>query len=147
MLFEKKSSYYLNERAADLPPGIGPHEFRELELMLKGEKPLAMFTNDLPADMELPEADFEPFVQSGQIVKKIAFYRDNDKNIVFRYLFYALPGEEWRIEEMQAFKEAMFSPNHQYDPAEDRRIGWLLGYDESDIEAFLTRAKKIRKTT
>jgi len=47
-------------------PNIGPHDDRELELMLAGRKPLAMFTEVLPLESGLiPEADFAPHVASG----------------------------------------------------------------------------------
>ena len=53
----------------DLPPGSGPHEGRELELMLAGAKPLAMFNDDLPEGMEPPEIAFDPYVAEGRFVK------------------------------------------------------------------------------
>lgn len=131
----------------ELPLGIAPHEGRELELMLKGEKPLAMFYDVVPSTIELPEAAFEPFVESGRIIKKVVHYRDDKKGYTHRYLFYALPGEEWRIEEMQAFKEAMFSANYKYDPADDRRTGWLLGYDDRDVDVYMAHALKMPHST
>lgn len=131
----------------ELPAGIGPHEGRELELMLSGEKPLAMFYDIVPATIELPEAEFEPFVASGRIVKRTALYVDHKMGITHRYLFYALPGEEWRIEEMQAFKEAMFSASYRHDPSVDRRAGWLLGYDDRDVDVYMARSLKFRRST
>jgi len=54
--------------SSDIPNGVGPHEFRELELMLAGIKPLAMFFDVIPPTIELPEAEFEPSLKSGQII-------------------------------------------------------------------------------
>ncbi|MCK5777840.1 MAG: hypothetical protein KAH11_03550 [Rhodospirillales bacterium] len=140
MTFEKRSSYYLNEPWADSPPGVGPHELRELELMLAGTKPLAMFYDVVPASIELPEADFDPFVEAGRIVKRVCFFRDKRHGFDHRYLFYALPGEEWRIDEMYAFKESLFSGSYRFNPEDERRIGQLLGYDDQDIESYIAHA-------
>ncbi|MGJ3260416.1 MAG: hypothetical protein ACFE0S_12515 [Rhodospirillales bacterium] len=139
MTFEKKSSYYLNEPWSDAPPGIGPHELRELELMLAGTKPLAMFSDIVPASIELPEADFEPFVETGRIVKKVEFIEHARSGYVFRHLYYALPGEEWRIAEMHAFDIQIASGKYRFNPDDERRIGWLLGYDKEDVEKFIAR--------
>ncbi|WP_245437697.1 MULTISPECIES: hypothetical protein [unclassified Mesorhizobium] len=35
-----------------LPPGIGPHNGRELELMLQGDKPMALFAAEPGMDAE-----------------------------------------------------------------------------------------------
>ncbi len=34
--------------AIDLSPTLGPHEGRELELLLSGEKPIALFYEEVP---------------------------------------------------------------------------------------------------
>jgi len=137
MTFEKRSSYYLNEPWADTPPGIGPHEFRELELMLAGTKPLAMFYDVVPASIELPEADFEPFVEEGRIVKRVEYITHAKSGYVFRHLYYALPGEEWRIDEIHAYEVRIASGRHRFNPDAERRVGWLLGYDKEDVERFI----------
>ncbi|BDW88224.1 hypothetical protein [Thalassospira tepidiphila] len=41
----------------DLPPGIGPHNDRELELMLAGTKPQAIFPSDA-VQRPPPKAEF-----------------------------------------------------------------------------------------
>ncbi|SCA55967.1 Hemocin immunity protein (fragment) [Candidatus Terasakiella magnetica] len=45
----------------NLPEGVGPHEEKELDLMLSGDKPLAMFSDTIPSSMELPEVKFQPY--------------------------------------------------------------------------------------
>ncbi len=34
--------------AIEFPPTLGPHEGRELELLLSGEKPIALFYEEVP---------------------------------------------------------------------------------------------------
>lgn len=137
MAFEKRSSYYLNEPWADTPPGIGPHEFRELELMLAGTKPLAMFYDVVPASIELPEADFEPFVEEGRIIKRVELLTLQHSGHTIRFLYYALPGEEWRIDELHSMNLEIHSGLRSCTEEDERRTGVLLGYDDRDIEIFI----------
>lgn len=142
MPFEKKSSYYLNEPATDLPSGIGPHELRELELMLKGEKPLAMFSDAVPATIELPEADFEPFVKSGQIVKRVEYLTLGPKEPTFRFLYYALPEETWRIDEMHKINISIHVAQNYDTDRDEWKVGRLLGYRDDDIACFIAHVRK-----
>lgn len=58
------------------PPGVGPHELRELELMLAGTKPAAMFGEAVQFRDIIPEDDFAPYVASGRTLKR-EYYRDD----------------------------------------------------------------------
>lgn len=53
----------------ELPPEIGPHNEQELDLLLAGEKPLAMFSDVVPASFDWGEKPFDPYVQAGRPVK------------------------------------------------------------------------------
>src|SRR4051794_16895636 len=83
------------------PAFIGPHEERELELMLAGTKPLSMFLQDVEFEFELfPEEDFDRAVAQGKLIKHVTMEMMTDhqgRDIELRRVFYALPGEEWRI--------------------------------------------------
>ena len=50
-------------------PLIGPHEGRELELMLAGKKPLALFSAPTFEAETLPIKDFAPYVDDGLIIE------------------------------------------------------------------------------
>ena len=50
-------------------PSIGPHEGRELELMLSGRKPLALFYAIESEIWILPEEQFDRHVEMGKFVK------------------------------------------------------------------------------
>lgn len=128
------------------PPGIGPHEGRELDLMLKGEKPLTYFSEPMRSSYELPDAEFEPHVKAGRIVKKdfIEDWTIDGRAEQVRFLYYALPNEEWRID--AAIKLTMPSQRHVTDYDEiDRQLGSLLGYTEEEIDVFLEWGRYLEK--
>lgn len=136
----------VDEMEEELPPGIGPHEGRELELMLAGKKPLAMFNDDWPEDMVSPEVVFDPYVCEGLIVKDEIFvpssaYRDGS----LRYYYYALPGEEWRIRRMIELHRGFFVNRVPTTRELETEIGRLLGYDEADIAVYVERFFAIKK--
>jgi hypothetical protein len=88
--------------------GYEIHTHHELQLMLSGKKPLAAFCDDESAesgDEVIPEEEFEPHVASGRLIKREHMASPADKAPVgdvlpteVRWVFYALPGQEWRIE-------------------------------------------------
>lgn len=124
----------------ELPRGIGPHEGRELELMLAGKKPLAMFNDDWPEDMEPPEIAFDPYVAKGRFVKAEIFVPEPAfKDGQLRRYYYALPGEEWRIRRMIEIHRGSFERRQPTTPELETETGRLLGYDEADIQVFIDR--------
>ena len=121
----------------EIPEGIGPHEGRELELMLAGKKPLAMFGDVIQSDYEWPDAQFEPYVESGVLVKKEFITKVFDGRYDLRRLFYALPDEVWRIEKVKALAETSYGGWCDEAAQDCMQIGRLLGYDEADIQTFI----------
>jgi hypothetical protein len=122
----------------DLPEGIGPHEGRELELMLAGEKPAAMFNEDLPEDAVSPDVLFAPYVASGQVITKeitIRFPKLNELEL--RYFFFALPGEEWRIDRLIEIQRLFQAEGTRTSRELETEIGQLLGYQDHDIQTYL----------
>jgi hypothetical protein len=124
----------------DIPDGIGPHEGRELELMLAGAKPLAMFNDDLPPGMEPPEIAFDPYVAEGPFVKQeYVNASQTGATAGLRFYFYALPNEQWRIDRMIEIKRALFEQKVPTTPELETEIGRLLGYDDRDVQIFVER--------
>ena len=124
----------------DIPPGIGPHEGKELELMLAGEKPATMFSDVIPPSYDLPEEDFTSHVESGRLVKRDVVITASKSGLYdMRYLLYALPGEEWRIDRLIEIHRDF----HQHDKPISRKlekeIGQLLGYCDQDIQTYIDR--------
>jgi hypothetical protein len=128
-------------------PDIGPHEDRELELMLAGRKPLAMFT-ELSFDETglIPEAEFAPHVESGRLIAREVFEPiegapgDSEGHFVRRVL-YALPEEKWRIDAMLLVCRVATNLR-RWDEGLERVTGELLGYDKRQIDAFVERTKR-----
>lgn len=118
---------------------IGPHENRELSLMLDGKKRLAWFGDLDPVDA------FAPHVEEGTICR--FEWHDYTRNFYEQFkdsiregavidvaAIYYLPGEEARVEEfMQAIADKHSSPGHHWE----RKIGELLDYPTHAIDAFI----------
>ena len=129
---------------SDLPKGIGPHEGRELELMLAGEKPLAMFSDIVSSSYEWPDEWFEPHVASGKLVKKEFLDETPDGRHKVRTLFFALPSETWRIDEAYGLSRKQFASWCDEASETCARLGRLLGYREDDIQAFTLWSGQVR---
>lgn len=124
----------------ELPLGIGPHNDLELELMLAGTKPMAMFSDAVHVSDYFPEADFAPHVAEGRIIRVEEIIPRPPHDM--RYLFFALPGEEWRIKEALVMCRNLCAGTVQNHDADSARMGELLGYSANDIAAFLRHQKK-----
>lgn len=128
------------------PPEIGPHEGRELVLMLSGEKPLAYFSELTRADFEWPDEEFEPHVQSGRIIKKEILHIETilgvDEEI--RSLYFVLPGEEWRIDKAHA-NRMRGNENGKETEFDSREMGTLLGYTGHEIKVYISWRAAIKK--
>ncbi len=123
---------------------IGPHEGKELELMLSGKKPMAAFGDVIPEngvipEEIIPEKAFAPYVQNGDFYYLKSEVTDTDNDII-RYVCFTLPGEEWRA---KAYIWLRTSIHHRVIPCDracDIMIGRLLGYNEKDIAEFISRS-------
>ncbi len=121
---------------------IGPHEGRELELLLSGEKKLSMFHDilvsgrDIPEEI-IPEKAFAPYVQNRKIIRTYANIKNPKNDDVFHFVFFCLPGEEWRAQTIIWLKKQTFEEQKPFNEHDDVIIGRLLGYEESDILSFL----------
>jgi hypothetical protein len=119
------------------PPGVGPHEGKELDLMLAGTKPLALFSDAVEGAFWFPEGEFAPYVAAGRILRFEDVTPPRADGHAIRRLFYCLPGEEWRVEAARALQDRSARRDRPWTDEDDRAMGRLLGYREEDIEAFL----------
>ncbi|RUX74099.1 hemin receptor [Mesorhizobium sp. M7A.F.Ca.US.006.04.2.1] len=126
------------------PKGIAPYNGRELELMLRGDKPMALFAAEPGMDTEdVGDAHFGPIVEEGRILK----FSQVDSKTSVEERCYCLPTEEWRcklsllIARMCRSEAAfdVFTPN---DLA--RLEGTLLGYSKESVEAFVAHAASLK---
>ncbi len=137
----------LDEQGAPTPPaGVGPHEARELALMLAGKKPLAYFSELTRAELDWPDDGFAPYVAAGRIVKREYRHLETISGAPeeIRSLYYALPGEEWRIE--RAHRNRLRGYRTRDETEDDaREMGQLLGYSTTEVAAYLEWRDRIRK--
>ena len=111
------------ETTDDDLPLLGPHNDRELELMLAGRKPAAMF-DEFAADLYAD--DFPPHVAAGRILKIARYFPDANPRHDIRRTVYVLPGEEWRADAVDRIHHAFYRGRgwkHEYNV----EIGRLLG--------------------
>lgn len=117
------------------------HTNRELGLMLSGKKPLAMF---MEAEGYWPDAlvrylrMFDRHIASGRLVRRDRFvYPTQPEKHIWHWVFFALPSEQWRIDEMIELKTSTkWSLHHE------RREGELLGYEDWMNDYHLARYGK-----
>ncbi|ESK40686.1 hypothetical protein P256_01141 [Acinetobacter nectaris CIP 110549] len=116
-------------------PSLGPHEGKELELMLQNKKELALFYTD----SEVPDA-FKPYLKSGRLhcktIKYDLFLKGLDGKMyqVIHYIISQQPESKnvlRFVEVLAEIKQKGFCPNLE------REVGRLLGYDDKDIEYYI----------
>jgi hypothetical protein len=120
------------------------HCGRELELMLAGRKPLALFYDDALApagEAAIPEARFDAYVARGDLVKGAATLELPDPELGeparVRYVLYALREEHWRIPAMLLALELHGRAPGLADEGLERMICALLGYTPEETAACL----------
>jgi hypothetical protein len=126
---------------------IGPHEEIELMLMLRGDKPMAMFTEVCPLETGIvPEEEFRPYVESGKFIMRERYepapsVPGYDGEVQIRRVLYALPEQAWRIEAMLLLCD-VYASQGGWDEGLERMTGKLLGYGDKQIEAFIRNIRK-----
>ena len=128
-------------------PMIGPHQGKELELMLAGKKHLAVFGDSVPADdiiLEeiIPEKAFAPYVSRGEIIRISEEYLHPKDKIRIRQVCFASPGNEWRAQAYLWIHKESREGRLPYDDTHEYFVGRLLGYDEADIQHFTENMRK-----
>lgn len=133
---------------SDLPYEL--HTGRELEMMVRGDKPLAHFCDqhpDEPCEEIIPEEAFSPYVSSGTfekleyvelLTKPPRAGHSHVKGI--RHVFYAQPSEAWRIEAYIDL-QLRLAPGG-WSITLERLQGRLLGYAEWQTDIHLERQRK-----
>jgi hypothetical protein len=115
------------------------HTNRELGMMLRAEKPLAVFTDgyeNFPDSVRRYLRLFDRHVTKGRFVKREYVLPENEPRKVLGWhtILYALPSEEWRIDAMIELKLS-----GQWSSKHEREEGRLLGYKEWQNDAWLSR--------
>lgn len=119
-------------------PSLGPHEGKELELMLENKKELSLFYTD-----SLIPDEFIPYIEKGQFFCKTFKYElfINNKNVDFEY--YIISQEEKNPNIYKLAEILGKTLNSKFSPDLEREIGFLLGYDSVDIEYYISHILNI----
>jgi hypothetical protein len=129
------------------------HTGRELELMLAGKKPLAMFyaeVSELPWEELIPEEAFSPYVQAGRFVRVETYYPGGYMDALgrearFKYVFFAPLEEAWRIRAIMLLKQSFQESNCTWNEALERIECSLLGYSKEETDAWCRASPILKK--
>lgn len=129
---------------------IGPHQGRELELMLAGKKHLAMFCEalvegqDIP-ELIIPEKAFAPYVQNNVLSRISQDMAISKSPYLARHVFFTTKGQEWRAAAFLAMQAECLAGTRPFDEAHEFFVGRLLGYEESDIRHYIEHCGRFTK--
>jgi hypothetical protein len=140
----------MNNSTEDSPSFLGPHEGRELELMLAGKKHLSKFVFEENASDVFPLRELDKLVANGMLTKDERSERHSlphGDDVIIRNLLYATAAEAWRIPAMRAVEDIYQKLMPGWRPDLERIIGVLLGYDSEDVELFLEQLSKNKQTS
>jgi hypothetical protein len=126
----------LTRESSELPYRV--HGGRELDLMLKGVKPLSVFSHvETPSNLaRFLTKYFEPLVECGMLVSA----KIDDDGSVAPTLMFALPGEAWRFEAYRLMADAARATN--WNDALERIEGALLGYSSEQNNYWISHRKR-----
>lgn len=129
------------------------HTNFELPLMLDGRKPLAVFGDGYPSDwFDDYLAPFEQFVVAGRILRRIVDepmphikkWRPDLDGV--RNVYFALPGEEWRIDAYRLLMDTCKS-GAAWTDVEERLQGSLLGYEDWQNDWWIENRARPRENS
>jgi hypothetical protein len=133
------------EKEFVVPEGVGPHEARELEMLLLGSKPMAMFSDEKAWGFDFGEARFDKHVESGELVKVSEIAEPGKDGIALRQVYYARPEAAWRIPVIQALIRQPYPRDADEAAAVEEITGKLLGYSDQEIQAFFHWRERSRE--
>ena len=118
--------------------GYWIHTNRELGMMLRGEKPLAVFSDYYGSfhDVVLRYLDnFDRHAATGRFVKREFVERRTDPPGWVHYILYSQPGEDWRIDAPLDLYQWLGAWTSDRERAE----GTLLGYEDWQNDVWIEK--------
>jgi len=128
---------------------IGPHQGKELELMLEGKKHLAVFhdalieNEDIPEEI-IPERLFLPYLENGTFFRLSQDFIYANTPHPARFVCFTAAGEEWRARAFLWMQQECIAGRRPFDEAYEFFVGRLLGYEEADIKDFISHRKSFK---
>jgi hypothetical protein len=114
---------------------IASHNGRELEMMLEGKKPMAIFSKLAGERFDIYDGqEFQKFVKSGIIIKKRFFVYNKkiEENLIYTVFF--LPGNEWRF---FCYKNLVKSMIDSWSTEKEAIHSLLLGYTFVEVKSYV----------
>jgi hypothetical protein len=115
------------------------HTNMELELMLAGRKPMAIFCRGVRENIDETNGQpFQKYVSAGSINRTVFYITNSSQKFKIIYFAYTLPGEEWRVQLYKKLKKIAQTTKW----CKDMEIieGTLLGYAiEENLEHVNSR--------
>ena len=116
------------------------HTGRELDLMLKGAKPMSVFSAlspDINNLAQIPEMEFDEYVAQGKFIKHE--YSEMNGESTMRFVYYALPDQIWRVEAHKLLQKT--AQLLGWNDGLTRMEGALLGYTDAQNDEYLELIK------
>ncbi|MBE2165683.1 hemin receptor [Acinetobacter oleivorans] len=109
---------------------LGPHEGQELELLLSGEKPIALFYDLLPVE-------FLKHLEQGTL-SMLSKDIETSLSLPFSIMLIYKDASLADLNELMICIETLFKEtNFEKCIGLERRVGQLLGYSAQDIEFYI----------
>ena len=115
---------------------LGPHQDKELELMLAGKKPFSLIDTSIMSNRE--QAGWWHATATGKIIHAIGI------NAKHKADYFSLPGEEWRMGKARAIYQNVRDTGTMTDK-HHTTLGQLLGYSDEAIQYFVSDRPSLRK--
>lgn len=109
---------------------IGPHEGRELKLMIEGSKHIALFYSDY----DIP-TDFIPYIEKNQFCLEMVELLDVNNSSFSYYIIY----NPLYAHKANRLVHVLRNSFNKFDLDSEREIGELLGYKSEDIEYYIKK--------
>ncbi|MGO4705815.1 hypothetical protein AB4072_08565 [Microvirga sp. 2MCAF38] len=130
------------------------HTNFELPLMLEGRKPFAKFSEFYPSDwFDEQILKFDPFVAAGRLIRRVVTWPFEPPTHLangriirgMREIYFALPGEEWRIDAYLLLNQVMRKTG--WNDGLERYEGLLLGYEDWQNDWWIAHMHTRREAT
>ena len=130
----------LRHECSELPYRV--HGGRELDLMMKGLKPLSVFTCVEPSSSleRFLFRYFEPLVERRKLVSGKLCEEGGGDSTTTSTMKYALPNEAWRVEAYTLM--ALAARDCKWNDALERIEGLLLGYTREQNNSWIAYRKR-----
>lgn len=113
---------------------LGPHEGKELELMLNNEKNIAIFYSDYG----IPKS-FLPYLENN--IFKLLTINLND-GLIGLFSYYIIYKDEYS-NDVNRLVDLLKNGFGTFNPEIEREIGQLLGYNSDDVEFYINHCYKM----